>query len=134
MGSRLRQIGKKLLVAVGLWLFIAVAALASFWVIPRTKTGWIVAVVLGPVFFIASEVLGEMIGWLFNRLPGIRHATNAVETRTRGQAFSGERVFTYLMVSLVWVIPLIALAIWTHGRGDSSRSNVIWDWLQRHFH
>jgi hypothetical protein len=96
MSSRFATMGRGVLVVVGFWMFAAVAAVLSFWVLPRTAIGWVAAVVLGPVFFIASEALAEMVGWLFNRLPSIRHAREVVEVRTKGQAFSGDRVFTHL--------------------------------------
>ena len=130
MGSRHKSIGKGILVVLGLWLAFVVAALVWSWSLPRTKIGWAAALVLGPVFFIASEVVGEILGKLFNMLPGIRHAREAVELRTRDQSFSGARVFTYLVTGL---IPIVAVMIWVLSRENSSLPHLIRDWLHRHF-
>ncbi len=134
MSSRAKSLLKGFLVAVGLWLSAVVAALLYFWVIPRTRTGWIAVLVFGPFFLVASEVAGKVVSGLLSRLPGIRHAIESVERQTRGESFSGDRVLAYLGISLLWIIPMVALAMWASPRGGSSVSHFVTEWLRQHFY
>ncbi len=125
---------KGLLLALGLWLLLVLVALLSFGVFPRTMTGWAVAFVLGPVLFLFFELVGELVGEVVRRLPGVRHVVDATESRNRRRSFSGDRVSTYLVISLACAIPLLALVMWASSRGHSPVSHPIRDWLQQNFH
>jgi hypothetical protein len=95
---------KAILKFVSLWLLVAVVAgffLFGFKLNERPAWHWLLLLVAGPPLVLLLQVVGEGLGELFNRLPGVRQGNDYVEYKAQGNPVSGLRIAWYLLTGLI---------------------------------
>jgi len=122
-----------LIVGVIIWIVAAAMSLWFLGVWPRSLTGWLCVLAVGPVAFCVLAALSEVIGEAIGALPGIRHADRAVERRTLAEAISGTRVVYYLLRSLVILAPIIVLSWWLENKMKPLVPGALRAWWLQHF-
>ena len=97
-----------------LWLLIAAAAvffLFGFNLTGRPLWQWLMVLVVGPPALLMLQATGELLGELFQRIPGIRHGNEYVERKAQGRSTSGTRIAWYLLTMLI-ACALVAGITW----------------------
>lgn len=90
----------------------SVAAGVLLWLVPSEGWyQWLLLAMVAPPAYLLLSAAGEFFGFAYSRLPGIRHANEFVERRTKEQSISGLRILWYLVSALVFVA-LVAAVTW----------------------
>lgn len=93
-----------------LWLGLSVCAGVFLWQgQPEGLLRWLLLAMFGPPAYLLLSAAGEFLGFAYSRLPGIRHANEFVERRTKEQPISGLRILWYLVSALVFVALVAAV-------------------------
>jgi hypothetical protein len=118
-----------------LWLILAGTLLLTAWTWPKTMTGWIVTLSLGPMLYLLAEAVGDVAFWLL-RTAFVN--TLLLELPTRSGRTSGSLrsrgVRSSLAVSLACVAVLIMLVAFVVYLSRSGLGNAIEGFLRRHFY
>ena len=96
---------------------------------PKSTTGWLCVLAVGPIAFFVLLAVSELIGAVIGAVPGIRHADRAIERRTLGEAVSGTRVAYLFVRFLILLVPVLLLAWWLENRVTPVGALRTW-WLQ----
>ena len=104
-------------------IWLALAALAAYYLFgsefnDSSLLQWALIVTLGPPAVVILQGLGDWLGELFNKLPGVRAGNAYVERRTARESLSGLRVLWYLLTSLL-AIAIVVGATWLVRHGSA---------------
>ena len=122
-----------LLVGVVIWIAAAAMSLWFLGVWPKTTTGWLCVLAVGPIAFFVLVAVSELIGAVIGAVPGIRHADRTIERRTVGEAVSGTRVAYYLVRFLIILMPVFLLSSWLENRVTPVVPGALRAWWLQHF-
>jgi hypothetical protein len=101
---------RKLAGFLALWCLCV--ALAWFYFLRRTPQSsleWLLLLFAGLPAFLLASFVGEALGLLFGKLPGVRHLHGFAERKTVGKGVSSLRVFVYLCTSLLALAGVVAV-------------------------
>jgi hypothetical protein len=93
------------------WLGLSVCAGVFLWQgHPEGLLRWLLLAMFAPPAYLLLSAAGDLLGFVYSRLPGLRHANEFVEQKTKQRSISGLRVLWYLISTLVAVAFVAAVA------------------------
>jgi len=122
-----------LLVGVVIWIVAATMSLWFLGVWPKSTTGWLCVLAVGPIALLVLVAVSELIGAVIGAVPGIRHVDRTIERRTVGEAVSGTRVAYYLVRFLIILVPVFLLSWWLENRVTPVVPGALRAWWLQHF-
>ena len=108
MRARLASLATNLLLAIVVWLVIAALVMLNFLAWPRTLTGWLLVLAIGPIIYLLAEgvVLGLFMG--LEVLPPVQRLSRWVKLRAPVTGISWLRIAVLLGAALT-LIGVLAL-------------------------
>ena len=122
-----------ILAFLGIWITFAFLGFLMFWIWPRTILGWILVFTVGPIVFVAFEVIGEAWARALGNIPYLRHTRERIEQTSRHESFSSKRI-AYRFIELVLFLAVTAGAIYLTLFILGASVKPIFDFLKQNYH
>jgi len=122
-------------VAVTAWVCLAGAFLLIGWTWPKTATGWMVALGVGPLVYLGFEAVGIGLFYVGRRVLSVTVFAGLPRDRRRPPpAISLRNVAVGLIVALAWIgVAVVAVSVigWLAG---SDATGMLDEFRRRHFY